>query len=196
MRFLIAIFCLLGFSSCATIFGGSKYVAHINIKGHRDAEIIYKERTIGYGATSLLVSRKHADRFTFKAQKDGCQPQEYKFKSKIFRGWSLAGSIIFWTGIAPPGIPLPYGVILDGATGAWWKPNVAERGISKGDYKNFYYTVSYDGCYNPFNASDEVISDEELIKFQKLRELKDLLDQGVLSKEEFDIEKKKILDKY
>ncbi|MEQ8519618.1 MAG: SHOCT domain-containing protein [Cytophagales bacterium] len=196
MRFFIAILCLGGFSSCATIFGGSKYIAHINVKDQRDAEIIYKKRTIGYGTANQLVPRREADNFTFTVSKEGCISQEYKFESKTFRGWSLVGSIIFWTGIVSPGIPLPYGVILDGATGAWWKPNVAEPGISKGDYKNFYYTVSYDGCYNPFNASEEVISDEELIKFQKLRELKGLLDQGVISKEEFDIQKRRILEKY
>ncbi|QNL21727.1 SHOCT domain-containing protein [Hyphobacterium sp. CCMP332] len=196
MRFFIAILCLGVFSSCATMFGGSNYVAHVNIKDHRDAEIVHNGRTYGYGYTSILVSRKYADRFAFSAKKEGCQSQEYHFNSKIFRGWSLLGSIIFWTGIAPPGIPLPYGVVLDGATGAWWKPNVAERGIRKGDYKNYYYTVSYDGCPDPVKSTEEVISDEELIKFQKLRELKGLLDQGVISKDEFDTQKRRILEKY
>ena len=98
------------------------------MKDQRDAEIIYKKRTIGYGTANQLVPRREADKFKFTVSKEGCMSQEYKFESKTFRGWSLVGSIIFWTGIAPPGIPLPYGVILDGAAGGMVETQCSSAG--------------------------------------------------------------------
>jgi hypothetical protein len=31
-------------------------------------------------------------------------------------------------------------------TGAFWKPNTGEIGITKHNYKNFQYTLNYTGC--------------------------------------------------
>ena len=78
-------------------------------------------------------------------KEDSCQEQTFDYVSKTFRGWALAGTIVTFTGTAG-GVPLPWGVALDLITGALWKPNVMERGVTKDDYKNFNYLVKYTGC--------------------------------------------------
>lgn len=136
---------LLLFSNCATIIGGSKYYAHIEVKDNKKAKVFYQNREVGEGHAIVYVKRSDIDKFKFTLKQEGCASQEYKFVSRTFRGWAFAGTLIGWTG-AVNGIPLPWGVAVDLATGALWKPNVNEAGINKYDYKNFSYTVTYDGC--------------------------------------------------
>ena len=35
------------------------------------------------------------------------------------------------------------GVAVDAATGAWWKPDITEKGVSKIDYDHYLYTIEY-----------------------------------------------------
>ena len=70
------------------------------------------------------------------------------YQSRTFRGWAFAGTILGWTGLIN-GFPVPWGVIVDLTTGAIYKPNVNEKGISKADYKNFNYNIDYTNCSVP-----------------------------------------------
>jgi hypothetical protein len=124
--FSITISSLL-FTSCATIVGGSKYNAHIVVADNSNAKILYKGEVIGTGNATVKVKRKEANKFEFSVKQDGCNEQNYKYNTRSFRGWAFAGTILGWTGIAPSGFPLPWGVITDLATGAVWKPNVMEK---------------------------------------------------------------------
>jgi hypothetical protein len=132
-------------TSCATIVGGSKYNAHIVVSDNSNAKIVYKGEVIGTGSATVKVKRKEANKFEFIVRQDGCNEQNYKYSSRTFRGWAFALTILGWTG-AIGGVPLPWGVVTDLATGAVWKPNVMEKGVSKEDYKNFKYLVSYTNC--------------------------------------------------
>lgn len=126
------------FANCATICGGSRYYAHVVVKDKPNARIMYEGSLEGTGKAVISVPRKDIRRFSFTVQQDGCSEQRYQYKSRTFRGWALAGTLLTWTYG-----PIPIGAIVDLSTAALWKPNVHERGIKKLDFKNFRYTVDY-----------------------------------------------------
>ena len=191
----------LSFSSCATIIGGAKYNAKVQVPGHPDATIMVDGQNWGKGEASFLVKRKDADKLTITVQEENCEPETTRFWSKSFRGWAFVGSVLGWTGVIPNTyIFLPWGVAVDAITGAWWKPDINEKGVSKIDYDHFLYTINYKAI--PLKNSEiypkETDSDNNTpiarSKIEKLRELKQLLDDGVLTQEEFEKEKAKILE--
>lgn len=57
-------------------------------------------------------------------------------------------------------------------------------------FRTYHLTPLYDSNFQINNEDNEQISNS---KYQKLRELKQLLDEGVITKEEFETEKQKIL---
>lgn len=150
-------------TSCATIIGGSKYKANIEVIGRPNAKIIYNNQVQGTGTASIKIYRRNADKFTFTVREEGCTDQTFNFTSRKFRGWAFAGSIIGWTSITRTGTPLPWGAILDLATGAIWKPDVKEYGVSKQNYKNFKYTVNYNVC-TPNNLGNPNVLDVIYLK--------------------------------
>lgn len=137
-------------SNCATIVGGSRYVAHVVVVDRPSATIVVNGEQKGHGSATFLVKRNSADKFSFTVQEQDCAKETYTYTSRTFRGWAFFGSIVGWTGVLSSSdgtwIPLPWGMVVDLATGAVWKPNVLEKGISKEDYKNFRYTINYTGC--------------------------------------------------
>ncbi len=130
-------------SSCATIAGGSKYNAHVQVPNHPNASIYYKNSEIGKGKAMIKVPRREAKSLSFIVKDNQMDDKTFNFNSNTVRGWALLGTIVTWTGLYG-GIPLPWGLVVDLATGALVKPNVNEKGISKIDYKNFSYTLEVD----------------------------------------------------
>ena len=147
----IFVFIALLFSSCATIIGGSKYYAHIVVNDNPNARIFYKGELRGTGSASIKVKRKEANNFSFTVKEDNCPEKKFNFVSRSFRGGAFVGTLLGFTGIVN-GIPIPWGTFVDLATGAIWKPNVDERGVSKEDYKSFAYHVKYEPCAPPVPA--------------------------------------------
>lgn len=180
------------FSSCATIIGGAKYNAKIQVPNHPTATITVNGDYAGQGEANILVKRKDADKLTVTVKEENCEPETTRFNSKSFRGWAFAGTVLGWTGLIEPGIPLPWGVVVDGCTGAWWKPDETEPGVRKIDYDHFLYIINYG---SKLEQKDEMKTEKQDTgsKNDKLRELKQLLDDGVLTQEEFEKEKAKIL---
>lgn len=137
------------FSSCATIFGGTTYNAHIMIQGSSDAKIKYNGYYVGKGSAVFPVKRKDANKVTISVQEDGCEEQTFRYQTRGFRGWAFAGTVVGWTGLrvnTPSNsvyLPIPFGAIVDFATGAIWKPG-HEPGIVKLNYNNFRYLINYD----------------------------------------------------
>lgn len=145
-------------SSCGTIVGGSKYKAHIRVVNDPKARISVDGRTVGVGEAVIRFPRKRANEFVVSVSSEDCETQVFPYKTRSFRGWALAGTILFWTGSSEGGVPLPFGLALDALTGSLWKPNVAENGVSKINYDNYKYSITYQGCENksqpvPSNAS-------------------------------------------
>lgn len=173
-------------SSCGVIIGGSKYYAHVTVENHPKAVISYDGNAKGIGEADFLAPRKDADSFSITVKEPGCDEQVFDFTEKSFRGWTLVGTLVTWTGTIG-GIPVPWGLIVDGASGSFWKPNVYESGVSKINYKNFHYSLNYTGCPDEYNGP--ILK----TKAERLTELKRLLDEGILTLEEFNAEKKKIL---
>jgi hypothetical protein len=132
-------------TSCATIVGGNKYWAHVEVSNHPSANITCNGEVKGKGTAVFKVKRTQAKRLSIMVKEEGCDEQTFSFTRNTFRGWAFAGTIVTWTGLIS-GIYVPWGVIVDLANGALVKPNVNEKGVSKIDYKNFKYVLEYDKC--------------------------------------------------
>lgn len=180
-------------SSCATIVGGTNYYAKVQVPNHPDAKIEYKGKVLGLGEASFKAERKKANEFSVTISKEGCERETINFHERKFRGWAFVGTLVGFTGIVS-GVPLPWGVAVDGMTGAWWKPDINEKGVMKQDYNHYVYIANYKGCVNSEKSKiDEKVDNTIVSKAEKLRELKRLLDDGVITEKEFIIEKNKIL---
>ena len=182
--------------SCATIIGGSKYWAKIQVPNHQNAKIDYKGIYQGTGEASFKANRSEANQFSVTISEEGCETESKKFTHRSFRGWAFVGTVVGWTGLTVnggPWLPIPFGVIVDAGTGALWKPDINEKGVSKQDYKHFNYYIDYTGCKSKTSTIIKQDSGSNSIS-DKLRELKKLLDEGVITNEEFETGKKKILD--
>ncbi|MEQ9168187.1 MAG: SHOCT domain-containing protein [Fulvivirga sp.] len=177
-------------SGCATIVGGSKYSADVMVDDHSNADIYYNNRQYGKGYASIRIPRKEADKITFTVKKEGCEDQDFKYVSRKLRGWAIAGTIFTWTGNP---IPIPYGLIVDLATGAVYKPDASEPGVRKDSYKRFEYTLDYTGC-GDLKSNPIPQKKSEFTKEERLRELKLLFDQGLITEEEYAEQKKRILE--
>jgi hypothetical protein len=178
-------------SSCGTIIGGSNYYARVTVENHPKASISYDGSIKGSGYASFKVPRSDANSFTFTIKEENCEAQNFSFTKRRFRPWAFVGTVCLWTG-AYNGILIPYGLAIDLATGALWKPDVTERGVTKTDYKNYNYTIDYTGCNQPETKKSNVIRPKS--KIDKLIELNDLLNKNTITQEEFEKEKKKILE--
>ncbi len=134
-------------TSCATIFGGNKYSAHVIVPDHPTASIKYNNELQGYGSAIFKVKRTQAKKLSISVKEEGCEEQIFKFTKNTTRAWPLAyytlGIVVT---LGTGGIPLPWALVVDLANGALVKPNVNEKGISKIDYDNFKYTLEYTGC--------------------------------------------------
>lgn len=203
---IVLCFCLaaiaLSFSSCATIIGGAKYNAKVQVPNHPNAMISVNGEVKGQGEANFLVKRKDANKLNITVQEENCEPETTRFLRRSFRGWPFAGTVLGWTFYlkSAPYVIIPIGVIVDACTGAWWKPDITEKGVSKIDYDNFLYTIIYQAIPKQSSAiqqeetNKEVLSPEAKSKADKLRELKQLLDEGVLTQEEYEKEKAKLLE--
>lgn len=177
-------------SSCATIVGGSKYKANVIVVGHPKASISYNGFQQGFGNAQLLIPRNKSSNLSFTISEEGCQDQTFSYSSRVVRGWALLGSLVFWTGTLP--LPIPYGGILDFATGSVYKPDVKELGVSKNNHDSFNYTLNYNGCSS--ESTQAIESDSSYrTKEERLIALKALYQDGLITKEEYEREKKKIL---
>lgn len=191
----------LSFSSCATIIGGAKYNAKVQVPNHPDATISVNGEWKGKGEANFLVKRKDANKLDITVQEENCEPETVKYTKRSFRGWSFVGSLVGWTFwlTNAPYVIIPAGVIVDACTGAWWKPDVTEKGVSKIDYDNFLYTITYkaipkkDSAIKPEEKNKEPLDAPTKSKAEILRELKQLFDDGVLTQEEYEKEKAKVL---
>lgn len=146
---LFLVFNLFINQGCALIVGGSNYRANIVVENHPNAAIKYDGLIRGYGNTIIKVPRKEADNLVIIVSETGCPTIQRQYNSRIFREWAFLGTLVTWTGLSingGPWIPIPFGVITDGVTGSWWKPDVKENGITKIDYKNYNYNIIYKEC--------------------------------------------------
>lgn len=182
-------------SSCATIVGGGKYYAKVQVVDHPLAKIEHNGIYKGTGEANFKADRRKANNFEITVKQDGCEKQTTKFTERQFRGWAFVGTVVTWTGLSingGPWLPIPFGVIVDGAVGSWWKPDIREKGVTKQDFKNYIYQIDYSGCPTTIEGSQSVILEQT--KAEKLREMKQLLDDGIITTEEYENEKSKILD--
>ena len=144
--FLVFIVLLILLSGCATIIGGSRYYAHVRVPDRPDAQINHNGMYQGRGDAVIMANRSEANSFTIVLSHEDCESQTFNFTHRKFRGWAFAGTVIGWTGLTSGGIPLPWGLVVDGLSGALWKPDINEKGVYKTNYKNYVYMLDYDLC--------------------------------------------------
>lgn len=185
----------MSLSSCATIVGGAKYNAKVQVPGHPEAKITVNGLYRGKGEALFKVYRRDADKLSITIQEDNYEQETTYYTGKKFRGWSFIGTIIGWTG-SFGGIPLPWGILVDASTGAWWSPDISEKGIIKQDYDNYVYIMDYNAVPLKEQAIIPTKTPSDVIKIELLRELKELVDEGILTQEEYEKEKTKILNQH
>lgn len=150
VRLLSALsFLLLGATGCATIIGGSDYYAHVTTPNRFQAQISYNGKHLGTENGTVLMKRENADKVVFTVREEGCPEQTFRFNTRAARAGTIAGNIV--SGGLLGGL-LFMGI--DFATGAIWKPNVAEPGVAKMDYMHFRYTLPYKGCEGAQKVND------------------------------------------
>ncbi|MGP1446004.1 MAG: SHOCT domain-containing protein [Candidatus Limimorpha sp.] len=202
LKWMLYIPLLALFTSCATIFGGARYNARVQVPNHPEAVIEYQGVPMGKGNAFFKIKRKDANKVHFIVKEEGCEPETFSFHGRKFRTGNFIGTlfltdVVLFYSLDEYGnrdhvsfaVPLPIGLIVDACTAAWWKPDEMEKGITRLDYDNFLYTLEY--------KAKPIVKDEQpntRTKEVRLRELKQLLDDGILTQEEYDQEKKKILD--
>lgn len=124
------------FSSCAVMFGGSKYNAQISVKDHPKAKIMINGIERGKGSATLLLPRK--DNLNLTIQEEDCDdvnlvyPKELRatFALDLLTGWYLF-------------IPA---LIVDFATGATYRPDLDTPNVTRLNMKTYQYQVVYTGC--------------------------------------------------
>lgn len=173
--------------------GGSKYRANILVDKHPSASIYYNDEKRGLGNASFEISRQDTDNIIFEVKKEGCETQSFNYTKRKIRPWALAGSILFWTGGTAP-LLIPYGVIVDFAFGAIYKPDTNEEGVLKHNYKTYNYILNYTGCDSTESIADDPPTDSSINKEERLIALKSIYQDGLITKEEYEREKNKILN--
>lgn len=209
--FLCATFGLL-FSSCATIVGGAKYNARVRVPDHPNAKISINGQYRGNGEASMLIKRKEANMLNITVQEGDDEPQTTLFSGRKFRTGTLFADFFL------PFFPPIGALIVDAIVGSWWRPDENETGVSRIDVDNYLYTITYKPNITKPNTTNPPVSipaprdpalnstEEPAItpsiapsqsltktKTEALRELKKLLDDGILTQEEFEKEKAKLL---
>lgn len=130
------------FVSCASIFGGSSYQAHVKVRNHPQAQILHNGELKGYGMASFSVKRKDANKFFTSIVEEGCPVQKFQFTSRTMRGIPFAIDALLF-GLIPIG-PVP--IIIDLILGSIWKPNIDHPSINQINTKTFLYILDYTTC--------------------------------------------------
>jgi hypothetical protein len=147
MKSNILLFFIFIVSSCATIVGGSYYYANVHVNGKPQTSIYYKNALKGKGTAMLKIKRSDANNFAVTLKEDSCQDQTFNHTSRTFRGYAFFATA--FTGV---------GAITDLLSGAVWKPDVSEKGISQENYKIYSYNIDYIGC--PTTALDNKLTNK------------------------------------
>jgi hypothetical protein len=191
LRFIAYTILVSFLSSCATIIGGQKYRAIITVDDHPKAEISYNGTRIGKGGfATIKIPRKKANKIIFTVQQEGCEKEDFIYTHRKLRGWAFTGSILVFS--AGSIIPISYGLLLDFALGSVWKPDNSEKGIIKNDYNHYNYILDYTGCNNHY--TEPVIAKPIKTKEERLKQLKTWFDEDLITEEEYNTERQKILD--
>ena len=176
--------------SCATVFGGQKYNALVEVEDHPNAKIYYKGKKIGTGNAVVQLPRAQSNRLVFTLMEDGCPDQNISFTTRKVRGGVVVASIIsdiLW-------FPFIFNNIVDIATGAYFKPNDTDKMIVKNSHDSYSYNLNYSDC-SKANIDKEEYVTEPKSKKDKLLELDQLLEEGLISEEEHKKSREEILAK-
>ncbi len=100
MKIVSLIVVIILFSSCATIFGGSSYIAHVKVDKHPLARISYNGKEKGVGDAFFKVKRRNANLLAIIVKDSGCETQVFNYTHRNLRVWPLALPLGFATPIS------------------------------------------------------------------------------------------------
>jgi len=119
------------FSSCATMFGGSKYNAHIEVEGRPKARIYVNDTKVDTDGSATVLQKRNESVYIEVRDGDCKVTKDYMNEMRV--GWLL--SDVFITGLIP--------AVVDFATGSIYKP-VEGRGVQKLGTDDFKYRINID----------------------------------------------------
>jgi hypothetical protein len=166
---------LFTLSSCATLFSGTSQ--HISIDSEpQGAEVSIDGQIIGTTPTTLRINRRPQDLGGYgrrvNLEKLGYRKQIYYIKTKVNPvAYFNLFSLLFWG--------------IDYATGA----------IVRYNEYNYFELREDRESVSAKNLNKVPDNSQSKDKYQQLRELKKLLDEGILTEEEFQREKEEILNR-
>lgn len=147
-KVLFLLFISISLNSCATIFGGSKFNAHVIVKNKPNASIYFDGEKKGVGEAEFLVKRRKSDKLEIVIKEKGNSDFVRLYDSKVARpgavieavvdGIQMLGSILSSNGNT---IVIPLASTINLISGASWKPDVSNDEITKIDYDNFQYLI-------------------------------------------------------
>ena len=203
----IAIAFLILLNSCATVFGGAKYHAHIIVPNHPNVSVLLNGEHIGNSNSIIKIKRADASFLNFEVQKEGYVPENYYYRSKKVRGVAVGFSIFFslftrLTIFSNNGViynrAFPIQIFIDMLNySSIFKPDDKEKGLIKMNYNNYKYVLPFRGeLINPpkIETSKTLVKDELTIQQEKLRDLKIMYDENIIDNIEYDMMRKNILD--
>lgn len=175
---------------CATLTGGSKYTAIIEVPGQPNASIYRENEFIGKQNAIIKVKRNDANKLHFNVRMEGFRDSTYRFCQKKVRTVPITATIILtvfggYIGIAS-------GIAIEGATGGAYKPDANEYGISKLNFDSYKYTLQYyqrpikKDLPKPMEEKIVVVTkSEEEIQQDKLTDLNRMLEEKVIDSLEY-----------
>ena len=129
---------MLLITSCATLSGGIRYHAHIEVPNQPNADIYYNNKLIGVGKANIKLKRLEARNLKLSIIARGCEKEEFIFYGDKTRAWSI------W--YAFPANFFFLGAAVDIVSGSWRKPNDSDPRIDKIDVNTYKYIINYQGC--------------------------------------------------
>lgn len=172
---LIASSFLLG---CATIFKGGHQT--ISFSSNPDSAKVYLNGE-NMGKTPFELQLKVNKSYNVEFRKEGYSNRTLILSNSVGAGWIILDVVL--GGII--------GIAIDAATGDWYSLDQDHLNAPLEATKTEFKTTNQDEG----NSTIETKNNGSNIS-KKLKDLKGLLDEGIITKDEFEARRKKILDDY
>lgn len=123
------------FSSCATIMYGPTYTAKVVVTNSQNTEIYVNNEYKGVDSVSFQWKRKLADNINITLREQNYDDQTFTYNTKDIAAGTIIGNVIL-VGLIP-------GLIVDGITGSWYKPDTGAISIKQLNSQVYLYELIY-----------------------------------------------------